>query len=182
MKTFVRHAVTLLAITVACQAGLRWPRKDYYWTAGSDQTAATPRPTERPPRCHRRRRNRPALLAARRHAVVSSPAELATVVAVIWVAKANASASASSALPDWIRSRASPTEAIQSNFGEVTGVNIGSPMWGLEGLWVRLADRHQLRRLRFDGRSSTIDDPARRQTTNSSSPPASSARPSAISG
>jgi hypothetical protein len=38
MKTFVRHAVTLLAITVACQAGLALA-EDYYQLAGSDQTA-----------------------------------------------------------------------------------------------------------------------------------------------
>ena len=38
MKTFVRHAVTLLAITVACQAGLALA-EDYYWVSGGDQTA-----------------------------------------------------------------------------------------------------------------------------------------------
>jgi hypothetical protein len=38
MKTFVRHAVALLAITVACQAGLALA-EDYYQIAGGDQTA-----------------------------------------------------------------------------------------------------------------------------------------------
>jgi hypothetical protein len=40
MKTFVRHAVTLLAITVACQAGLALA-EDYYQLTGNDQTAMT---------------------------------------------------------------------------------------------------------------------------------------------
>jgi len=39
MKTFVRHAVTLLAITVACQAGLALA-EDYYQISGSDQATA----------------------------------------------------------------------------------------------------------------------------------------------
>lgn len=37
MKTFVRHAVTLLAVTVACQAGLAMA-EEYYRMAGNDQT------------------------------------------------------------------------------------------------------------------------------------------------
>src|SRR5664279_2702575 len=37
MKTFVRHAVTLLAITVACQAGLALA-EDYYQMSGGDQS------------------------------------------------------------------------------------------------------------------------------------------------
>jgi hypothetical protein len=41
MKTFVRHAVTLLAITVACQAGLALA-EDYYWVSGGDQTTVAP--------------------------------------------------------------------------------------------------------------------------------------------
>jgi hypothetical protein len=39
MKTFVRHTVTLLAITVACQAGLALA-EDYYWVSGGDQGKA----------------------------------------------------------------------------------------------------------------------------------------------
>jgi len=45
MKTFVRHAVTLLAITVACQAGLALA-EDYYWVSSGDQ-ATTPAGTEK---------------------------------------------------------------------------------------------------------------------------------------
>jgi len=40
MKTFVRHAVTLLAIAVACQAGLALADDGYYWVSGSNQSAA----------------------------------------------------------------------------------------------------------------------------------------------
>jgi hypothetical protein len=39
MKMFVRHAVTLLAVTVACQAGLALADDGYYWVSGGDQTA-----------------------------------------------------------------------------------------------------------------------------------------------
>jgi hypothetical protein len=39
MKTFVRYAVALLAITVTCQAGLALA-EDYYWVGSGDQTAA----------------------------------------------------------------------------------------------------------------------------------------------
>jgi hypothetical protein len=39
MKTFVRHAVTLLVVTVACQAGLALG-EDYYWVSGGDQATA----------------------------------------------------------------------------------------------------------------------------------------------
>jgi hypothetical protein len=39
MKTFVRHALTLVAITVACQAGLALAEDNYYWVSGGDQSA-----------------------------------------------------------------------------------------------------------------------------------------------
>jgi hypothetical protein len=39
MKMFVRHAVTLIAITVACQAG-QVLAEEYYWVSGNDQTNA----------------------------------------------------------------------------------------------------------------------------------------------
>jgi hypothetical protein len=39
MKTFVRLAVTLLAVTVACQAGLALAEDSYYWVSSGDQSA-----------------------------------------------------------------------------------------------------------------------------------------------
>lgn len=153
MRTFVRYAVALLAVAVACQAGFA-VADDYYWVNGSDQTPVSQVATDQ-----------------------TAPAQPQTVC--------NPGCEQSCGACDDCCCRLGCEEncdrvgivvfegldsfkgiadgSYQSNFGEVTGVNVGAGMWGLEqygfgwqtGLSYGIYD--------WDGRTSVVNDAARAQ-------------------
>ena len=181
MKTFVRYAVALLAIAAACQAGLALA-DDYYWTTGSDQTAAAPAADRKDrPGC---RRSRPAIPASCCptacgceqscgacdgcccHLGCEGECERVGIVGF-----------AGLGFVQGHRRRSLSEQLRRSYRREHRYADVG-----LGAVWARLANRPELRRLRL-GRPQ-LDDQRRRpsHSSNSSSPPASSAKPSAISG
>jgi hypothetical protein len=160
MKTFVRYTVVLLAIAVACQAGLALA-EDYYWTNGSNQPAATPAAVEKAapaaqpqsacdPCC-------PAGLACEQPCGTCDPCRCRL------GCEGECDSVGIVGFQGLDSFKGIADGSYQSNFGEVTGVNIGTGMWGLEqygfgwqtGLSYGVYD--------WDGRTSTINNPARAQ-------------------
>ena len=105
MKTFVRLAVALLAITVVCQASLALA-EDYYWASGSGQPASLTGQEKAAGQ------GQSACNSCNQASCCpeQSCGECGTwrAAAATWAAT-NARPTASSALPDSIRSRASAT-------------------------------------------------------------------------
>jgi hypothetical protein len=159
MKTFVRYAVTLLAITAACQAGLALA-EDYYWTTGSDQKAAAPAAEKAAPAQPQSVCNSccPAACGCEQscgacdgcccHLGCDGECERVGIVGFEGLDSFKGIADGS----------------YQSNFGEVTGVNVGSAMRGLEDYGFGWQTGLSYGVYDFDGRSSTIENPARAQT------------------
>ena len=159
MKTFVRHAVTLLAITVACQAGLALA-EDYYWVSSGDQ-ATTPAGTEKAAPAQVQSTCDPC-------APVASGCEQSCGSCDSCCCRLGCEEECERvgivgfAGLDSFKGIADGQ--FQSNFGAVTGVNIGLLMPGLDeygfgwqtGLSYGVYD--------LDGRSSTFVDRAKSQT------------------
>ena len=147
MRTFVRYAVALLAITVACQAGLALA-EDYYWVGGGDQTAAPAAQKAAPAQpqsvcnscCPEGCGCEPSCGASDDCCCQLGCEEQCDRVGIVGFARLDSF-------------KGIADGSYQSNFGAVTGVNVGAGMWGLEqygfgwqtGLSYGLYD--------FDGRS-----------------------------
>jgi hypothetical protein len=158
MKMSVRYAVLLLAIALACQVGIALA-DDYYWTGGGDQTttpAAVEKAAPMPPQtagnacC-------PAACGCQQscgdcdgcccHLGCEQDCERVGIVGFAGLDSFKGVADGS----------------YQSNFGEVTGVNMGAPMWGLEQYGLGWQTGISYGVYDFDGRTSTTVDTARSQ-------------------
>jgi hypothetical protein len=160
MKTFVRYAVALLAIAAACQAGIALA-DDYYWTTGSDQTAANPAAAEKtaplPPQsacdsgCPTACGCEPSCEACDGcccHLGCEGECERVGIVGFEGLDSFKGIADGS----------------YPSDFGEVTGVNVGTPIWGLEQYGLGWQTGLSYGIYDFDGRANaTHDDAARAQ-------------------
>jgi hypothetical protein len=158
MKMSVRYAVMLLAIALACQAGSALA-DDYYWTGGGDQTAA-PAAVEKaapmPPQtagdaccpaacgCQQSRGDCDGCCC---HLGCEQECERVGIVGFVGLDSFKGVADGS----------------YQSNFGEVTGLNMGAPMWGLEQYGLGWQTGISYGVYDWDGRTSTNVDTARSQ-------------------
>jgi hypothetical protein len=160
MKTFVRYAVMLLAVAVACQAGFALA-EDYYWTNGSDQPAATPAAVEK------------ATPAAQPQSACNSccpqvGCEPSCGVCDPCCCRLGCEGECDSVgivgFEGLDSFKGIADGSYQSNFGEVTGVNLGAPMRGLEQYGFGWQTGLSFGVYDWDGRSSTDVNPARSQT------------------
>ncbi len=160
MKTFVRFAMALLAIAVACQAGLALADDGYYWTAGNNQTVAAPvadqqaAPAPPPAACNSCNSCCPAACGCEQCGTacdgccchLGCEGECGGVGIVGFEGLDSFKGIADGSYP--------------GNFGEVTGVNIGTPMWGLQQYGFGWQTGVSYGVYDWDGRSSTTNNPA----------------------
>ncbi len=159
MKTSVRYAAALLAIMLASQAGLALA-EDYYWTTASDQAGATTAAAEK-----------------------AAPAQPQSACNACCPAECGCEPSCGTCDDCCCRLgcegdcervgivgfqgldsfKGIADGSYQSNFGEVTGVNVGTAMWGLEDYGFGWQTGVSYGIYDFDGRSSTLTDNARAQ-------------------
>lgn len=156
MKTFVRHAVTLMAVTVACQAGFALA-EDYYWVSGSGQSAA-PAGTEKV--AGQGQSCNPCAPAACGGCEEScDPCDLCRLgcedecekVGIVGFAGLDSFKGISDG-------------SYQSNFGAVTGLNVGSMLPVMEDYGLGWQTGLSYGMYDLDGRSSTLSDRAASQT------------------
>jgi hypothetical protein len=146
MKMFVRHAVTLLAITVACQAGLALA-EDYYPVGGSDQS--TPANAEK------------ATTLGQSACSSCCPTECGCDQCDGCCCRLGCDDNCDNiGIVGWVGLDAfnGISDATgPSNFGEVQGINIGAPLFGLRdyGLGWQCGISYGI--YDFDGRA-TLDD------------------------
>jgi hypothetical protein len=160
MKTFVRYAAMLLAIAVACQAGLALA-EEYYWTNGGEQPTAAPAAVEK------------VAPAAQPQSACNSCCPQVGCEPSCGVCDPCCCHLGCEGECDRIgivgfqgldAFKGIADGDYQGNFGEVTGVNIGTPMWGLETYGFGWQTGISYGVYDWDGRSSTLTDPARSQT------------------
>jgi hypothetical protein len=157
MKTFVRHAVTLMAITVACQAGLALA-EDYYWVSGGDQTTA-PAGTEKAAPVQGHSTCNPCDPAA--CGCEQSCGDCDSCCRLGCEEECERVGIVGFAGLDSFKGVADGN--YPSNFGAVTGLNFGSLLPVLEDYGLGWQTGLSYGIYDFDGRSSTLNNPARSQ-------------------
>lgn len=160
MKTFVRHAVTLMAITVACQAGLALA-EDYYWASSGDQTAA-PAGTDKtatPGQCQTA--CNPCGPTTCGPEVSCDPCDTCVCRLGCDDNCENFGIVGFTGLDSF---KGVSDGEYQSNFGVVTGLNTGTMIPGLEEYGLGWQTGLSYGVYDLDGRSSTVTDQAKSQT------------------
>jgi hypothetical protein len=159
MKTFVRLAVTLIAITVACQAGLVLA-EDYYWVSGSDQTITSAG-------VEKEKAPMPGQSACEPCAPAACGCEQSCGACDSCCCHlgceegCNRVGIVGFAGLDSFKGIADGS--FQSNFGAVTGLNVGTSLPGLDQYGIGWQTGLSLGLYDFDGRTSVVNDAARSQ-------------------